>query len=102
MAITTIGADAATSLGTTITANAVQHVKGSYTQMTASTAADCDGFVAWLRGTVFSNNYLVDIATGAGGSETVVIANVPSNWGGGQFTPVLNAPLAISSGTRIA
>lgn len=104
MAVETIGADTASSRGTTITPSATAHTKGSWTQLVASSTANARGILVVLSGisTSSTEDYLVDIGTGAAASETAVISNLPH---AGPTARVLSAyyiPLPISNGTRIS
>lgn len=78
------------------------HTKGSYLQFDASTAFTVEALWLCIRYFGSSGRYLVDIATGAGGAETVKIAdilmqgNVETGLGG------FFIPFNIASGTRIA
>ena len=89
---------------TVITAHTSAHTKGSYTQLVASTSFTSTWGLLQLRSYDLGlNAFLIDIATGGAGSESVRIANVPLI---GQFnvvlTPGVLLPLAIASGTRVA
>ncbi len=90
---------------TAITASASANAKGSYTQLVASLSGSVNGFFVIVSAVTTSNrSYLLDIATGGAGSETVIVANLPVQIGGdyhgGNF--VVFVPLPISSGTRVA
>ncbi len=93
------GADTANSTGTTITASSTANTKGSWIQLIASTSKKT---VAILCGFAAPNaNSLLDVGTGAAGSEVVLLANinVPSN---NAASPLLLIALRVPSGTRIA
>lgn len=97
--------------GPTTTGNASANTKGSYTQIVASTTFTSNSAVV---SAMFGTNaidglaQLMDLATGAGGAETVVIPNLATDMartGTGtawacNFAAVL--PWAVASGTRIA
>jgi hypothetical protein len=96
------------SIGTTTaTADAAAHTKGAFSQVIASTAANSSVFVVNVTGIVSSGSNtatLLDIATGASGSESVILENIavggasnPSQ-GGITFT----VPFKIASGTRLS
>jgi hypothetical protein len=100
----------APGVGTTITANATPHAKGATpTQLIASTAADSYAIQVHIHANATSNATtatLLDIMTGAGGSEVVLIPNLMAGW-------VLSAdvsndwctytfPIFIPSGTRLS
>lgn len=96
--------------GAAITASGSTHTKGSYTALVASTGADAWGItVACFGGGTASTriNFLVDIATGAGGSEQVIIPNLLAgaiaDSGGAQSAGrVWHFPIKIPASTRIA
>ena len=96
-----------TRLGTLVTANSTIHTKGAWAELIASTSADAEGIyikVTNVSASGTATSMLVDIGTGALGSETVAIADLlvgfapnDNSFGAGFFIP-----LAISSGTRIS
>lgn len=98
-----------TPVGLGLTASASANTKGSYAQLVASTTFTCNSVQVVVANTITTGTryYLFDVATGAGGSETVVIPNIPVE-GAGTATSALYAsgiwpvPLAIASGTRVA
>ena len=72
-------ASAALRLGTTLTAHATPHTKGSYTDIIASTGQTAYGI--WVTGFDVAVNgsatsMLLDIATGGIGAETDIISNI--------------------------
>jgi hypothetical protein len=97
------------SASTTVTADAVAHTKGAWTELIASTdAASRWLFVDMVSAANATNTgMLLDIGTGASGSETVRIANIGAGHKGltnafeVQSTGML-FPLNVASGTRIA
>jgi hypothetical protein len=102
MAITTIGAVTASSLGTTLTSGGA-NTKGSYVELEDSTAADCDGVIVVIGRTSDASDFMVDIATGAESSETDLIANLPIQSRSSVFTTsAYYIPVPISSGTRVS
>jgi hypothetical protein len=102
MAVETIGATTASSLGTTVTSNASANTKGTYAVLSASTSDACDGVIVVIGRTSVSTDFLVDIATGAESSETDLISNLPVQSRSSVFTtPAFYIPVPISAGTRI-
>lgn len=108
---TTYGANTGTSLGTAVDAGASTNTKGSYAQITASTTDDIDWLtihIDWQNNTAMQvARFLVDIATGAAASETVVINNIlvssHSGLAGKNPTPFFGPfPVTVASGTRLA
>lgn len=95
----------ATTVYPTVTPTAGSpNVKGAYTQVTAATAFASSRLYVWLLSTGAGNStILVDIATGAAGSETVVVSNLfcyaDSEFIVGAWTPI---DVDIPAGTRIA
>jgi len=114
--VDTYGFQSGTTLGAAIDPGATVNTKGSYTQLTASSTADLLGFMLAFdfqndtAGAGVQNQFLLDIATGASGSEKVLIPNIAFNFmsdGAGdgcyikpEFIPFIPCP--IPSGTRIA
>jgi hypothetical protein len=79
------------------------NAKGSYDQLIAATAYPAAWVLVTLSRTVGSN-FLVDIAVGAGGSEQVVVPNLPysTNTSTSPTLSVFLLPLHIPAGSRIA
>jgi len=91
-----------------LTANTSAHTKGSYSELIASTSANAGLLVLMVQdiSAVATNTAtLIDVATGASGSETVIISNLAV---GGALTTAgptgvaVAVPLQIPSGTRIS
>jgi hypothetical protein len=91
-----------------ITANSSAHTKGSYAELIASTSANAGLLVLMAQdiSTAATNTAtLIDIATGASGSETVIISDIAI---GGALTTAgptgiaVAVPFKIPSGTRLA
>lgn len=106
---TTYGAATADSGGTSIDPGAVALTKGSYVQLTASTTSKIEWLVISFGNQAntarTSCGWLVDIATGAGGSEVVKVPNIHigSHSQSDTVDPVcLCLPVSIPAGTRIA
>lgn len=90
-----------------LTADAAANTKGAYTTIAASTAFTCNrvGFVIVSCSNTNSLNFLCDVATGAGGAEVIVIPDIlAANYNAAASFPtcLVDIPLAIPSGTRIA
>lgn len=89
-----------------LTSSASANTKGAYVQYVASSAFQCN-FVELTALAANSNGvrYLIDIAIGAGGAETVVVPNIihdaPTSSGQSGFG-VWAFPLTIPASTRIA
>jgi hypothetical protein len=107
--IDSIGFVGGSTQGTTVDPGVSANTKGSYAQITASTAVDYAGFCFHLdplNVSFASTNYLlIDIAVGAGGSEKIIIPNYfAQNAVSGvtrpSFSPWFDMP--IIAGTRIA
>lgn len=93
--------------GTTVTANASAHTKGaSYTELIASSAATADAITVYVHTASVIGQYLLDIAIGGAGTETVLISNLMFHGGimANSSHAVLKAtfPLRIAAGTRIS
>lgn len=77
--ISSYGTVAATSGGTLITPSGTANVKGSYSELTSSTTSPIHALMVLAQGstaTQTTQSYLIDIAVGGAGSETVIIPNV--------------------------
>lgn len=98
----TVGVTSA-GAGTVITTGGA-HTKGSYVELSASTSGAWSGFwVMVTSSSAGSGRFLIDIATGAAASETVLIPNIfayPSTVGAGVQT--LWFPVNVAAGTRIS
>lgn len=97
----TLGVDAAASTGTTVTASGTINTKGSWSQLTASTAFDVSHLQVFVRADTAFAGYLVDIGIGGAGSETVLIPDllVQSRTDAGY---IFQFPLAVPAGTRVS
>jgi hypothetical protein len=98
-----------TTTGVTLTASASANTKGSYTEIAASSSFACTAVQVHILLTTSTDGlqFLTDIATGAGGAESVVIPDIildnPINTGGSSFgSGFWVLPLAIAASTRIA
>jgi len=113
--VDTYGFVSTTTLGTAIDPGATVNTKGSYVQITASTTSDLAGFILVFdmqgqENTTVDYEALIDIATGASGSEKVLIPNMPftGNLATGPWQPGMNPeatefiPIAIPASTRVA
>lgn len=106
----TLGADTSASLGTVLDPGGTANTKGSWVELASSTSADIDYLLVMIGpndNAVIGNansNFLIDIATGAAASETVVIANIPYQHNSFEyhFNTTHAFFLPISSGTRVA
>src|SRR3990172_6877060 len=102
----TVGAVTAGSTGTDLTATATPDTKGSYVEVAASTAFDAHGLLIQLNNaSTGASDYLIDVAVGAGGSETIIAANL---YVGSGDSPVSAdgygylLPISIPAGTRLS
>ncbi len=95
--------------GTTVTAHATSHTKGSWAQLVASAPFDVTrigvGSHSGTSGSSTNTSQLTDIGVGANPNEKVLIANIPT----GYSTLHMSAgagpawfPVEIPSGTRIS
>jgi len=90
-------------------ADTTAHTKGAWTQIIASTSADASFIIFNFQNTATTATNtatLVDIATGASGSETVIAANLAigglRSAGGPVVGGLVGFPCKIPSGTRLA
>jgi hypothetical protein len=102
----TLGGGAATN-GTTITAHASAHTKGSWTSLGTSTAASAYVSIV-LEAPLQAKSYLVDIGADPAGGTTYVtfVGNIPitsinESVGVGQLV-VVPVPIVFASGTQFA
>lgn len=108
--VTAYGVDTANSGGTQLTPNATAGTKGSYAELTSSTAAPIHGLLVLAQGstsTQTSSAYSVDIAVGGSGSETIIVpdwlSRVDSNEAWHAYSPpFVPMSMEIPAGTRIA
>jgi len=106
--IDTYGFVSANTTGTVITTSGTANTKGSYVQLTASTTYDLLGFFFIIdndaKTSGGTSNYLIDVATGASGSEVVIFPNFKVRALDQGFQPSYSGfcPVAIPAGTRIA
>jgi hypothetical protein len=96
-------------IGVTVTANATANTKGSWTQLIASSSGNTSSIVVSAAGVAAAATTntatLLDIGTGASGSETTIIADVAVGASGSAGQGVNNSfeiPFKIPSGTRIS
>lgn len=105
----TWGADTSDSGGTAVTPG-TDDTKGSYVQLVAGSTRDVNAIIIHLTGGDFSmagaHRVLIDLATGAAGSETVIIPNLMAigNAGDAQYRPHAIGPIPcnIPAGSRVA
>lgn len=93
------GADTGSSFGTAVTAGNAS--KSAYTQLKATTGLDARWVILEIESVTASGNQdTVDLATGAGGSERIVLPDVVFTDGNlGSYALV---PLQIPQGSRVA
>ena len=104
MSVETIGAIEATTLGTQLTAPGSINTKAAWTQLSASTSANCNGVIVAVLGGGADGDVLFDVGTGASSSEVVKISNIAvraTNTSANHLN-YFYFPLSITSGTRVA
>lgn len=109
-AVTTYGADTATSNGTVPTVAGGTNTEAAFTQITASTSADIRSFIVSIgnagAGAATAADGLIDIATGGAGSETVIVADIPYALNGNEQLSYTGTQLPfinnIAAGTRLS
>lgn len=96
-----VGVATGSSTGTTVIASATAHVKGAWTQLSASLPFDAAGLsLVGGSGDQFSGvHMLLDIGVGAAGSEVVLVPNIYILNGIGLS---LDLPLRLAKGARLA
>lgn len=88
-----------------LTSHANANTKGNYTQIVSSTPFDCGLMCIKHMYCDAAYEYLIDIAIGAEGSETVIISNLHRGMTGTTFFysyGIFYAPIFIPAGTRLA
>lgn len=107
---TTYGADTSTSGGTVLDAGGSVNTKGAWTQLTASTANPMRAFLVLCENPAIADlthtQFFLDLAIGAGGSEQIVVADMPLNYNQ-AYTGTAPSALGpyyadIPAGTRLA
>lgn len=88
--------------GFTVTSSATANTKGAYTQLVASTNFDASGLILVIDPQFEDTHYLIDVAVGAAGSESVILSNYYSAGSLAVTTVPLLLPLSIPAGTRIS
>jgi hypothetical protein len=98
------------SSAVTLTADTAAHTKGAWSQVIASTSADVS--FLWVRVSSVSivgtdTATLIDLATGASGSEVAFASNIAvggaaATGAAGLQSIIFGIPIKIASGTRIA
>lgn len=99
-----------TPSGATVTAAGSTNTKGSYTELVSATGFDSTMIeitVQVMTASATAPLYLLDIATGGAGSETVVIPNLLVEKESASASSGVNGaryvlPLAVANGTRVA
>lgn len=99
---TTIGADLTNTRGTAVVSAGSANVKGSWTQLVASTAAVTNCLVIYAYGASSAQRYLLDIGIGGAGSETVLIPNLHAGGNALAFPNIWRIPINVPAGTRIS
>lgn len=94
------------SVDNTLTAGGSNNTKGSYVQFTASLGFTCNKVhITTTFGSTAFTSLLIDVATGAGGAESVKIPNLLANNVNNteNYNPFyFEFPLEVPSGTRVA
>lgn len=86
----------------TVTASATPHTKGAWTEIIASNGAETSALLFRITGVAKSSTNtatLIDIGTGAGGSESAIASNIAV---GGASLIEFVLPVKVASGARIA
>jgi len=106
---TTYGANTTDSGGTGVDPGTTANTKGSYAELSASTSDDIDWamvVVGVRNANSGSSQWLIDIATGASSSESVVLSNLFANKHSAAneiYQQSLGPfPVSIASGTRLS
>jgi hypothetical protein len=92
------------TLGTTLTAASSANTKGSWTQLIASTTNPVVGILVLLEVSSLAT-FLIDIGTGASGSEVVLIPDIYASFystNAAIMSAAIFFPVQVPAGTRIA
>lgn len=108
--ITGYGTIPASSAGTNVTPSGTINVKGSWAQLTASTAAPIHALMVLVQSssaTPSAGRYIIDIGVGASGQETIIVPNHTLRVETTPFVRAVTSPflpmsLGIPVGTRLA
>lgn len=87
--------------GTSLVANLTANVEGAWTEIVASSTHDADGILLCIRDGTGANG-LIDIGTGASGSEVERMTDVPIAHSRSFFAQAIYCPIPIPAGSRIA
>ena len=99
----TVGASAATSSGTTVTASGTANAKGTWVELDASTAADACWITVLVGPNGFTGRFLVDVGLGAGGAEAVLLPDLHFDGNAtGNHPAAYRFPVAIPAGSRVS
>lgn len=91
--------------GATLTAHSTGNTKGSYAELLASTAIAAQGIIVTIAASNgVDRRFLVDIALGALGVESVIVANIPFAVGSGARTNSVSfyVPVNVPLNSRVA
>lgn len=106
--VTTMGANTADSGGVNVDPGAVAHTKGAWSELSSSVPFSTRWLVVAIGNQINGGrslaNWLVDLGTGAGGSETVVVPDVCIQCiASGTIIPqLISLPLSLPAGERLA
>lgn len=106
--VVAIGADTATSTGTTIDPGGTANTKGSWVQITSSLADSLDDVIITIglndNTAITENQSLIDVAIGAASSEQLVYENIRSIKSAFEIVDTTPVPMNISmdAGARVA
>jgi hypothetical protein len=96
-----VGADAAASRGTAVTASGSTHTKGSYAELVAAMTFHATCVRVIISPGTSHTGYLVDLAAGAAGSEQVIASNLLMESRIGTVA-VYELPIHLPAGARLA
>lgn len=100
--VAAVGIAATASGGTALVTSATANAKGAYVTLIASTAGDADSLLIALSKSGASD-YLVDIAIGAAGAETVIVPDLYVGNGTQIYqTAYYPFPVSLPAGTRLS
>lgn len=101
--MSTDGAAEATTSGATVTPSGTANTKGAWSQLTGSLTRDCQALLVMVNPASALIDGLVDIATGAAGSEQAFLHDIPAPRHGSSpmWYPYL-FPVSLAGGVRVS
>lgn len=99
-----VGDLSASSRGTTVTSNASANTKSTdWVEIVASTPVDADGFFLQIEALTALRDFLLDIAVGGAGSESIILPDLQFSSGTGSSSWAdIYVPIPVAAGSRLS